>query len=177
MDEWFVNDQWGLEHGFTLHERPTAGTGPMTLWLGVRGGLRPQVQPDGHGVIFRDAQQASVVTYTGLTVVDADGRGVPARFEPGGAALRLVIDDRGARYPLTIDPIAQQAYLKASNTGVGDQFGWSVAVSGDTVVVGALGEDSSATELTATRPTIAPGRPGRPTCSRAPGACGANRRT
>jgi hypothetical protein len=39
----------------------------------------------------------------------------------------------------------QQAYLKASNTGFSDQFGYSVAVSGNTVVVGAYGEDSSAT--------------------------------
>jgi hypothetical protein len=39
----------------------------------------------------------------------------------------------------------QQAYLKASNTGVGDTFGWSVAMSGDTVVVGANGESSNAT--------------------------------
>jgi trimeric autotransporter adhesin len=41
--------------------------------------------------------------------------------------------------------IAQQAYLKASNTGVDDYFGYSVAVSGDTVVVGAKNEDSAAT--------------------------------
>ena len=40
---------------------------------------------------------------------------------------------------------SQQAYLKASNTGAGDWFGYSVAVSGDTVVVGADAEDSSAT--------------------------------
>jgi hypothetical protein len=39
----------------------------------------------------------------------------------------------------------QQAYLKASNTGADDYFGSSVAVSGDTVVVGAYGESSSAT--------------------------------
>lgn len=47
--------------------------------------------------------------------------------------------------PLTTDPIAQQAYLKASNTGAEDRFGWSVSVSGDTVVVGAPYEDSNAT--------------------------------
>jgi len=41
--------------------------------------------------------------------------------------------------------IAQQAYLKASNTGVGDSFGTSVAISGDTMVVGAFGEASNAT--------------------------------
>ena len=41
---------------------------------------------------------------------------------------------------------SQQAYLKPAAVGTsqaGDQFGWSVAVSGDTVVVGAYLEDSS----------------------------------
>ena len=42
-------------------------------------------------------------------------------------------------------PPSQQAYVKASNTGAGDNFGWSIAVSGDTVVVGATGEASAAT--------------------------------
>src|SRR5438128_1322177 len=40
---------------------------------------------------------------------------------------------------------SQQAYLKASNTDAGDDFGFAVAISGDTVVVGAAGEDSNAT--------------------------------
>jgi hypothetical protein len=41
---------------------------------------------------------------------------------------------------------SQQAYLKASNAGMVTSFGYSVAISGETVVVGALFEDSSATE-------------------------------
>lgn len=40
---------------------------------------------------------------------------------------------------------SQQAYIKASNTNSGDSFGISVDVSGDTLVVGAIGEDSNAT--------------------------------
>jgi len=40
---------------------------------------------------------------------------------------------------------SQEAYLKASNTDVGDEFGWSVTVSGDMVVVGAIREDSDST--------------------------------
>ena len=40
--------------------------------------------------------------------------------------------------------ISQQAYVKASNSDPFDQFGWSVAVSGDTMVIGAIGEDSLA---------------------------------
>jgi hypothetical protein len=40
-----------------------------------------------------------------------------------------------------------QAYLKASNTGAGDQFGFAVAIDGDTIAVGAFGEDSAATGI------------------------------
>ena len=39
----------------------------------------------------------------------------------------------------------QQAYVKASNTDAGDWFGWSVALSGDTLAVGAPNEASAAT--------------------------------
>jgi hypothetical protein len=45
---------------------------------------------------------------------------------------------------VTADPIAQQSYLKASNTDAEDVFGSGVAISGDTVVVGASLEDSNA---------------------------------
>ena len=39
----------------------------------------------------------------------------------------------------------QETYIKASNAQAGDRFGTSIAVSGDTVVIGAPEEDSSAT--------------------------------
>jgi len=50
-----------------------------------------------------------------------------------------------AQLPDAVAPNSQQAYLKASNTGRDDHFGYSVAVSGDTLVVGAYWEQSSAT--------------------------------
>ena len=40
---------------------------------------------------------------------------------------------------------SQQTSLVASNSQTSDMFGWSVAISGDTLVVGAYGEDSDAT--------------------------------
>ncbi|MDX2089290.1 MAG: cadherin-like beta sandwich domain-containing protein [Kofleriaceae bacterium] len=42
---------------------------------------------------------------------------------------------------------SQQAYLKASNTDAGDYFGSAVALDGDTLVVGALGEDSASATI------------------------------
>ncbi len=57
------------------------------------------------------------------------------------------IQDSGAAYVFVRSNSVwtQQAYLKASNTDAADQFGSSVAISGDTIVVGAPGEDSAAT--------------------------------
>ncbi len=42
---------------------------------------------------------------------------------------------------------SQQAYIKASNTEDGDHFGVSVALSGDTLTVGAPSENSAATGI------------------------------
>jgi len=58
-------------------------------------------------------------------------------------------DDSGAVYVFVRDGAgtwSQQAYVKASNTEADDQFGTSVALSGDgnTLAVGAHGEDSNA---------------------------------
>ncbi len=59
--------------------------------------------------------------------------------------------ESGAVYVYTRDDgtWAQQAYVKASNTGAGDHFGTSVTLSGDgdTLAVGADSEDSSATGI------------------------------
>jgi hypothetical protein len=52
----------------------------------------------------------------------------------------------GAVYVFTRDGAgnwSQQAYIKASNTGAGDEFGASVALAGDTLAVGAPLEDSA----------------------------------
>src|SRR5690606_8348062 len=41
-----------------------------------------------------------------------------------------------------------EAYLKAPNANVNDRFGWSVGISGDTVVVGTTSEASNQTGIT-----------------------------
>ena len=145
LTEWMVNDSRGLEHGFTLNKRPQGDGEGLRFTLAVRGGLHPQALADGSGASFHDARGTAVMNYTGLKVFDATGRDLPARFTQQHGALHLAVDDRGAAYPVTIDPVAQQAYLKASNTGRDDLFGSSVAISGDTVVVGARWEASNAT--------------------------------
>jgi len=149
LEEWFLNDSRGLEQGWTLGERPAGSAeAPLRLRLGVRGGWEARVAGGGAAVEFaREADAAAQLTYGGLKAWDAEGRTLEARFVvPDGSRDVLVeIADAGAVYPVTIDPVVQQAYLKASNTEANDEFGQSLAVSGNTVVVGAIREDSNAT--------------------------------
>jgi hypothetical protein len=146
VHEWFMNDERGLEHGFTIQKRPANASDsetPLLFTLAVRGNLHPMIS--GSEVRFVDNEGAVVVVYANLHVWDAGGKSLPARFLTSNTGIVLSVDERGAHYPITIDPIAQQAYLKASNTAANDFFGASVAISGNTVVVGAYGEDSAAT--------------------------------
>ena len=96
-----------------------------------------------------DDQFGYSVAVAGDTVV------VGAPFEDSGATGvngsegDNSVTDSGAVYVFTRNGTTwtQQAYLKASNTGADDRFGFSVAIDGDTVVVGAIWEDSAATGI------------------------------
>jgi hypothetical protein len=87
--------------------------------------------------------------------VDGDTLVVGAPFEDSGATgiggnqADASAPDSGAVYVFTCTAgiWSQQAYVKASNTKPGDGFGTSVAVNGDTLVVGAPFEDSGATGI------------------------------
>lgn len=108
VQEWFVNDPRGLEHGFTVSERPgknanplSATSNPLVFTLGVRGGLHPAITADARDVQFNDDHGTTVITYAGLKVWDADGKSLHSTFEPAGTGVRLLIGDQGARYPIT----------------------------------------------------------------------------
>ncbi len=185
LSEWFVNDSRGLEQGWDIRQRPERAdpAAPLQLHLSTRGSVRPQVSASGDSVSFLEPGGANVLSYGGLKAWDADGKTLAVRFEAAGEkGLRIAVEDQDARYPVTIDPVAQQtivkmsniavngpfaisgdtlivgssifirnggawswqATLQGSNTEASDSFGNAVAISGDTVVIGAYQEDSAA---------------------------------
>jgi hypothetical protein len=150
LEEWFVNGPSGLEHGYIVHKRPSNG---LSFRLAVRGDLRASGSGDA---LQLTRNGVTTLTYSGLKVWDATGKPLPARMAGYGNEIELSVDDTQARYPVTVDPTVQQAYLKASNTGSGHAFGYSVAISGDTVVVGANFEYSSTTGVNSTPNDLAP---------------------
>ena len=58
--------------------------------------------------------------------------------------VRLIVDDGGAEYPVTVDPIVFDASRLTPDGGKADDaFGFSVAISGDVAVVGAPSRETS----------------------------------
>jgi hypothetical protein len=92
---------------------------------------------DGQTLVLSD-EYGPVLRYGGLKALDATGRELPAVLNLARTRLSWEIDDGDAIYPLIIDPtITEDKILSASDKADNDYFGWSVAVSGDTIVVGA----------------------------------------
>jgi uncharacterized repeat protein (TIGR01451 family) len=151
LTEWYLNDQRGLEQGFTLATRPeardaNAAGAPLTLMVAIASDLTPKLNPSADSVAFVGSDGEPVLHYAGLLAWDAKGERLAAQIElrPHGA-LALVVDDRHAQYPVVIDPlIYAEIKITAPDAATNDGFGHSVAISGDTVVVGVPGDDTPA---------------------------------
>jgi hypothetical protein len=116
-----------------------------TAYTAVVGFLIDSIQVDAsaqHGAATVEVDGA-IVAAGGVTVLLAEG--------DNDIVVEVTAEDGTTRgYTLTVtrqsaDAFAQDAYVKASNTGENDLFGYSVALSGDTLAVGAFGEESAAT--------------------------------
>jgi hypothetical protein len=144
LTEWYLNGPFGLDQGFTLARPPAVITGgPLTLALKQGGDLQASVGAVGRELFLSSASGEAVLRYTGLAAYDSDGRELHTWLEsrPGvngrPPLLLLRLDDHAAHYPLTVDPFLQKAKLTASDKAAWHLFGFSGAISGNVVVVGA----------------------------------------
>jgi len=146
MDEWFINDSKGIEHGFDVAEPPArSGDGGFTVGMEVVTSLVPELHPDQRSITFRGPEDEETLFYRGLLVFDADGRSLPASMEIASAdasssnwELAIHVDDRGARYPLVIDPLISTRTdgLSSPTASQSERFGSAVSMSGNLLAVG-----------------------------------------
>ena len=143
--EWYENGPDGIEQGFTINERPSrtsaARNEPLRVALGVTGDLRARLKAEGDDIELINAKGQRVLNYSKLVANDSSGRTLAAHMETdaNGKRIQLVVNDQDAVYPIVIDPFMwTHTRLFASDGGKGDYFGNSVAISGNTAVVGAV---------------------------------------
>ena len=149
--EWYENTPAGLEQGFTIDRRPP-GEGPLRIAGRLATGLAAELH-DGE-VDFFDARGARVLRYGKLAAFDANRREVPSKIvlEEAGT-LVIEVDDCGAPYPLTVDPLMTSPAWTAEGDQAFAVFGHSVATAGDVngdgfsdVIVGAYSYDNGQTD-------------------------------
>ncbi len=123
--EWYTAGPLGIEQGFTLAHRPAGATARgVTLSLAVGGSLRAQAA--GSNVNFVGSRGDIAARYGGLTAVDATGRHLPSALSVAGGRVLLAVNDRGARYPITIDPLVQQGAKLVPSDDHAGRFGQPV---------------------------------------------------
>jgi hypothetical protein len=131
VTEWWRALPNGLEHGVDVAERASGG-GELVVRVAIASELTPRSIDDTSVVL--DRGDVPVARYTDLYVTDADARTLPARFVVHDGAIDIAVDDRDARYPITIDPMlvmALEANLASSNTGAAiDAAGTRVLLPG-----------------------------------------------
>jgi hypothetical protein len=142
ITEWYENGPLGLEQGFALAHPPGKANGqPLTLELRLHGDFVAALDPGRRALELRGKDGKAALRYLGLSARDATGRELRSWLETRGTRLLVFVEDETARYPVVIDPWVQYVELLASDGAAGDNFGYSVAVSGSTIVVGAVGSN------------------------------------
>ncbi len=135
LTEWYVNGPLGIEQGFDLAARPSAATGPLTLSLALSDNLAARLR-DGSVLL---AGRGAALRYGGLVATDARGRVLRSWLQLTSGHVLIRVDDRGAAYPLRIDPFIQEGEKLTGRGDTGDGvFGASVALSanGNTALIG-----------------------------------------
>jgi len=142
LTEWRRATAFGLQQGFTIRSAPS-GKGALTLRLSLSTDLRGRLDADKRGLSF-PTEDGRTLRYDHLLAWDANGTALDAQLVYAPGEIRIIVQDAGAAYPLTIDPLIYlEQKVIASDGAADDYFGDSVALNaaGDTAIVGTPGDD------------------------------------
>ena len=137
MTEWYINSPFGMEQGFTFESPAAPKSKSLTLDIALEG----EVKQKGNSLVF-GTKDGRKIRYKGLQAFDAKGRPLDSKLLLQGKQLSIVVDVTDAAYPVTVDPLfSNETKITASDGTAFAEFGTSVAISGNTAIIGA-GKDS-----------------------------------
>ncbi|MDD3814226.1 MAG: FG-GAP repeat protein [Desulfocapsaceae bacterium] len=143
--EWYLNSHYGIEQGFTVYEAPEKKSGLLVVELALSGELKAELS--NKSIVLTDVPGKRIARYSGLQVFDADAKSLPAHLTLlNDTLISIRVDDNKAKYPITIDPWIQQFKLTASDGASSDNFGWSISISGNTIIVGSPEDDDNGSD-------------------------------
>lgn len=150
MNEWFINDARGIEHGFDVPSPPAReGADGFRVTMELTTSLQPKIIEDDRSVEFTDGSGQTALAYRGLVVFDSLRRPLPASMSisPAGAPeswqLAIHVDDRDAVYPLVIDPVftTNIQTVMSIPLAADEWFGFGMSMSGNVLAVGVPNAD------------------------------------
>ncbi|NML23810.1 T9SS type A sorting domain-containing protein [Pseudoflavitalea sp. G-6-1-2] len=120
FDIQYLNDEKGLRQNFIVKNAP-AGEGQLKVHMSIKGDLQPELQSANKLVLqTKNRKQETKFIYDGLKVWDANQQLLAAHMEldQHSNALTIVVDDKNAVYPVTIDPLTHTPDWATSADGV-----------------------------------------------------------
>ncbi|HMG82453.1 MAG TPA: T9SS type A sorting domain-containing protein [Ferruginibacter sp.] len=113
----YINDEKGLRQNFIIEKKP-AGNQHLQVSLNISGNLSPKLYNNNSIEFIDPVTHKTVLTYDGLTVWDAKKTPLVAYMQLEENHLQLIVDDKNAVYPITIDPLSHTPEWTASADAV-----------------------------------------------------------
>ncbi len=150
IDIVFVNNEKGMREDFIVNKRPE-GEGELILQFEVKMD-KVMMGIDGKKISFgMDVPGgAEVLRYGDMKITDKEGKELKGEFRIiSDNRFAIVIDDKDAIYPITIDPLSSAPNWIGESNQANAYYGYSVATAGDVngdgysdVIIGASDYDN-----------------------------------
>lgn len=115
----YINDKTGMRQNFIINEKPT-GDEELKVNLALGNSLDYELK-DNYALYCYDkkiSKNNPQLIYDGLKVWDANGTVLEAHMELAKNNLSIVVDDKNAVYPVTVDPLSHSPEWTTSANGI-----------------------------------------------------------
>ena len=133
LTEWWIGLDNGLQQGWTIDEAPL-GSGAIVIAVAIDAAVLAAAadDDDANGEIVRMTDATGRDWRVGeVAAWDAMGRSLPAALSSDGDQLRVRVDDAGAAYPITIDPVYTTEAWSVTGAPSDAPIGAEIAGAGD----------------------------------------------